>query len=76
MKVSETSISLAFGISSPAPTAQPVYAFLPVREYGLRFMVQGDWVVPSSRSAAPPRCWQMQHLPHSHAHWQPAQHVA
>jgi hypothetical protein len=49
----ETSVALAFGLSAPAPTAQPVYAFLPMRSYGLRFMVQGDWVVPSSRCAAP-----------------------
>ncbi|GFR44710.1 hypothetical protein Agub_g5710, partial [Astrephomene gubernaculifera] len=33
------------------PPQQPVFAFLPLRSYGLRFVVQGDWVVPSSRES-------------------------
>ncbi|KXZ46648.1 hypothetical protein GPECTOR_41g612 [Gonium pectorale] len=33
------------------PPQQPVFAFLPLRSYGLRFVVQADWVVPSSREA-------------------------
>lgn len=30
---------------------QEVFAFLPLRSYGFRFVLQGDWVVPSSREA-------------------------
>jgi hypothetical protein len=44
-----TTVALAFDTNTPAPKAQLAYAFLPMRSYGLRFMVQGDWVVPSAR---------------------------
>eukprot|EP00878_Enallax_costatus_P012106 GHUV01012639.1.p1 GENE.GHUV01012639.1~~GHUV01012639.1.p1 ORF type:complete len:977 (+),score=346.52 GHUV01012639.1:3040-5970(+) len=47
--VHETKVTLAFGIHEPHPSPQDVFAFLPVRRYGLNFMVQGDFVVPSSR---------------------------
>ncbi|KAF3648721.1 putative 50S ribosomal protein L13, chloroplastic-like isoform X1 [Capsicum annuum] len=30
-------------------TQQPVFAFLPLRKYGLKFILQGDFVLPSSR---------------------------
>ncbi len=33
-------MSLAFGLDGEAPSPQDVYAFLPVRRYGLNFMVQ------------------------------------
>ena len=34
------------------PLAQcNVFAFLPLRSYGFRFIVQGDWILPSSREA-------------------------
>eukprot|EP00775_Hariotina_reticulata_P013386 gene13386-13513_t len=47
--VDETKVTLAFGLDGEGPKQQEVYAFLPVRRYGLNFMVQGDFVVPSSR---------------------------
>jgi hypothetical protein len=56
VQVPETSVALAFGLSAASPGQQPVYAFLPMRSYGLRFMVQGDWVVPSSRWGGPGGC--------------------
>ena len=41
-----------FTTTSPTrPAPQPVFAFLPVRSYGFRFIVQGDFVVPSSRES-------------------------
>ena len=33
------------------PAQQSVFAFLPLRSYGLRFVLQADWVVPSNREA-------------------------
>jgi hypothetical protein len=30
---------------------QEVFAFLPLRSFGFRFVLQGDWIVPSSREA-------------------------
>ncbi len=36
--------------AGPLPD-QEVFAFLPLRSYGFRFLLQGDWVVPSSREA-------------------------
>ncbi|KAL3860253.1 hypothetical protein ACJMK2_010402, partial [Sinanodonta woodiana] len=55
--VESTEIALAFPIQSvgqktPAhvlPPKQPVFAFLPLRSYGFRFVIQGDFDVPSSR---------------------------
>lgn len=38
-RVDETKASLAFGLNGEAPAPQDVYAFLPVRRYGLNFMV-------------------------------------
>ena len=46
--VSGTSASAA---PAPRPPQQQVFAFLPLRSYGLRMVVQGDFVVPSSREA-------------------------
>ena len=47
----KTKLSCAFPASSGPDTmqTQSVYAFLPVASYGLRFIVQGDFVVSSSR---------------------------
>ncbi|CAI9117666.1 OLC1v1019113C2 [Oldenlandia corymbosa var. corymbosa] len=52
----ETEISLAFtleetgeGSYAPLLKQQPVFAFLPLRTYGLKFILQGDFVLPSSR---------------------------
>ncbi|KAL9667858.1 hypothetical protein QQ045_002227 [Rhodiola kirilowii] len=51
-----TSISIAFtllesseGFYIPCLNQQPVFAFLPLRTYGLKFIIQGDFVLPSSR---------------------------
>lgn len=50
--VDETTVSLAFSLDDgAAPGQQPVFAFLPLRRYGLRFMVQGDWVAPAARES-------------------------
>ncbi|XP_030534760.2 protein NO VEIN-like [Rhodamnia argentea] len=54
--VQTTEISLAFGLKEstdgnyiPCLDMQPVFAFLPLRTYGLKFILQGDFVLPSSR---------------------------
>lgn len=51
-----TEISIAFtlqetldGSYNPYLDQQPVFAFLPLRKYGLKFILQGDFVLPSSR---------------------------
>ncbi|TYH83645.1 hypothetical protein ES332_D02G145400v1 [Gossypium tomentosum] len=51
-----TEISIAFtlletdcGCYRPFLDQQPVFAFLPLRTYGLKFILQGDFVLPSSR---------------------------
>ncbi|KAL3507314.1 hypothetical protein ACH5RR_032696, partial [Cinchona calisaya] len=52
----ETEISIAFSLEEtsngeyiPQLHQQPAFAFLPLRTYGLKFIVQGDFVLPSSR---------------------------
>lgn len=54
--VKSTEIAVAFtleecesGEYKPHLSQQPVFAFLPLRNYGLKFIVQGDFVLPSSR---------------------------
>ncbi|XP_073027988.1 protein NO VEIN isoform X2 [Primulina eburnea] len=54
--VQTTEISMAFTLQetsdkvySPILNQQPVFAFLPLRTYGLKFILQGDFVLPSSR---------------------------
>ncbi|KAL8162904.1 hypothetical protein V2J09_014393 [Rumex salicifolius] len=54
--VQSTEISIAFtlkelenGKYEPHLEQQPVFAFLPLRTYGLKFILQGDFVLPSSR---------------------------
>ncbi|XP_073014216.1 protein NO VEIN isoform X1 [Typha latifolia] len=54
--VHTTEISMAFtlqdsdnGQYQPTLSLQPVFAFLPLRNYGLKFILQGDFVLPSSR---------------------------
>lgn len=54
--VQSTEISIAFtlqeeenGAYVPFLDQQPVFAFLPLRMYGLKFIIQGDFVLPSSR---------------------------
>ena len=36
----QTTVSLAFSLDGQAPTQQQVFAFLPLRSYGLKFIVQ------------------------------------
>ncbi|KAK7400095.1 hypothetical protein VNO78_11295 [Psophocarpus tetragonolobus] len=53
--VQTTEISMAFTLQEsdngylPCSDQQPVFAFLPLRAYGLKFIIQGDFVLPSSR---------------------------
>ncbi|KAL6970999.1 hypothetical protein U1Q18_030681 [Sarracenia purpurea var. burkii] len=54
--VKTTEISIAFTLQEsdngdyiPCLDQQPVFAFLPLRRYGLKFIIQGDFVLPSSR---------------------------
>eukprot|EP01018_Ginkgo_biloba_P025050 Gb_08163 [translate_table: standard] len=54
--VQTTEIALAFTLSEdpsgeygPYLEQQPVFAFLPLRAYGLKFILQGDFILPSSR---------------------------
>ncbi|KAG1335020.1 hypothetical protein COCNU_03G011390 [Cocos nucifera] len=54
--VKTTKIVIAFtlqksdnGEYKPHLNQQPVFAFLPLRKYGLKFILQGDFVLPSSR---------------------------
>lgn len=54
--VCTTEIAMAFtlqetekGDYEPYLHQQPVFAFLPLRNYGLKFILQGDFVLPSSR---------------------------
>ncbi|KAI4303899.1 hypothetical protein MLD38_039480 [Melastoma candidum] len=69
-----TEISMAFpldeatqGSYSPRLEPQPVFAFLPLRAYGLRFIIQGDFALPSSReevdSSSPWNQWLLSQLP-------------
>jgi hypothetical protein len=39
-EVEATTVALAFGIHEPQPSQKEVFAFLPVRRYGLNFIVQ------------------------------------
>lgn len=45
--VSETSVSLAFSLTHHGQ--QHVFAFLPLKSYGLKFMVQADFIVTAAR---------------------------
>ncbi|XP_053367661.1 uncharacterized protein wu:fj29h11 isoform X2 [Clarias gariepinus] len=51
--VESTELALAFQLSDGEvkvqPRQQPVFAFLPLRSFGFRFIVQGDFDIPSSR---------------------------
>ncbi|XP_018534128.2 uncharacterized protein wu:fj29h11 [Lates calcarifer] len=55
--VESTELALAFQLSSDntgsdivcQPQKQPVFAYLPLRSFGFRFIVQGDFDIPSSR---------------------------
>ncbi|RXM31499.1 hypothetical protein EOD39_1724 [Acipenser ruthenus] len=55
--VESTELALAFKINNGEnplglklqPEKQPVFAFLPLRSFGFRFIIQGDFDIPSSR---------------------------
>jgi len=51
--VRETELILAFKMkadgTADATQEQKVYAFLPTRSYGFKFMIQGDFLVPANR---------------------------
>ncbi|KDP39349.1 hypothetical protein JCGZ_01106 [Jatropha curcas] len=54
--VQTTEIAIAFTLEEldngdyhPCLDQQPVFSFLPLRTYGLKFILQGDFVLPSSR---------------------------
>ncbi|MCI4384121.1 hypothetical protein PGIGA_G00034980 [Pangasianodon gigas] len=54
--VESTELALAFQLTNGSegkakvqPRQQPVFAFLPLRSFGFRFIVQGDFDIPSSR---------------------------
>ncbi|XP_064610417.1 uncharacterized protein LOC135474759 [Liolophura sinensis] len=57
VEVESTEIALAFPLKPPGQTSlsqmlppkQEVFAFLPLHSYGFRFIIQGDFDVPSSR---------------------------
>lgn len=60
---STSDITLAFpfntagGVTQPAPQEQPVYAFLPIRPYGLPFMIQADFVLVANREDINSSSW-------------------
>lgn len=41
----------AIADAAAAAGVEQAYAWLPLRSYGLRFLIQADWRVPSSREA-------------------------
>ncbi|KAH9288605.1 hypothetical protein KI387_032722, partial [Taxus chinensis] len=54
--VQTTEIAMAFALCEdqsggygPCLEQQPVFAFLPLRAYGFKFILQGDFILPSSR---------------------------
>ncbi|XP_035259283.1 protein NO VEIN isoform X1 [Anguilla anguilla] len=53
--VESTELALAFKLTDSTsemniqPEKQPVFAFLPLRSFGFRFIIQGDFDIPSSR---------------------------
>ncbi|KAK9699470.1 hypothetical protein RND81_08G175800 [Saponaria officinalis] len=54
VRMTEISIALMLketenGVYEPVLQHQPVFAFLPLRTYGLKFILQADFVLPSSR---------------------------
>ena len=50
VQLDQTTVSLAFNLEGGAPTQQQVYAFLPLRSYGLCFIVQVGDLLPAERA--------------------------
>ncbi|PSC67387.1 hypothetical protein C2E20_8948 isoform B [Micractinium conductrix] len=50
-RVESTVVALGFCLEGQVPGQQQVFAFLPLCSYGLRFIVQADFILPSSREA-------------------------
>ncbi|KAI9914991.1 hypothetical protein PsorP6_008608 [Peronosclerospora sorghi] len=56
-RIHSTTIELALPVGTQSekardrPSLQQVFAYLPLRSYGLRFILQGDFEIPSSREA-------------------------
>ncbi|MFS7985609.1 hypothetical protein Hanom_Chr11g01000481 [Helianthus anomalus] len=72
VKFTEISIALALevlkdGTYSPKLDHQYVFAFLPLRTYGLKFIIQGEFILPSSREEvdgdSPWNQWLLSELP-------------
>ncbi|GFQ03122.1 hypothetical protein PHJA_002456000 [Phtheirospermum japonicum] len=72
--VQTTEISVAFTLQEtdcgefvPVLNEQPVFSFLPLRTYGFKFIIQGDFVLPSSREEvdgdSPWNQWLLSQLP-------------
>ena len=52
VEVPETELAVAFELGEQQPRQQQVFAFLPLRKYGLRFIVQvSAWHIPSLHAA-------------------------
>nr|CCA19816.1 phosphoserine aminotransferase putative [Albugo laibachii Nc14] len=47
----DTRLVVGLPLGTIDPPYQKVFAFLPVRSYGFRFIVQGDFILPSSRES-------------------------
>ncbi|KAK3246899.1 hypothetical protein CYMTET_43588, partial [Cymbomonas tetramitiformis] len=52
VQVDSTTLALALDLGGDT-SQKDVFAFLPLRSYGFRFLLQADFVVPSSREARP-----------------------
>lgn len=79
-----TRLVVAFPLGRIDPTYQKVFAYLPVRSYGLRCIVQGDFILPSSRESIDAsnewNQWLLTFLPglfeHTATHlWRPESHA-
>lgn len=48
--VEDTELAMAFELCKEAPSPQQVFAFLPLRRYGLRFIIQVSMKMPTAHS--------------------------
>lgn len=56
VQLDQTSVSLAFNLQGELPSQQQVYAFLPLRSYGLTFIVQVRHAMTSAMCMV---CWEL-----------------